>query len=91
MIYVKVRWKHSFPDEPVLICSELDRERWEVRKVEIFPSGRMGYAGPGGAIGGTGLGQEPWPSLEQIAEDPQFEPAKISKAEFDAIWAKATA
>ena len=50
----------------------------------------MGYAGPEGAIGGTRLGQEPWPSFEEIAEDPQFEPDAISKAEFDEIWAKAT-
>jgi hypothetical protein len=91
MIYLKVKWNHSFPNEPVLLYSELDRERWEVRKVEIFPSGRMGYAGPGGAVGGTKLGKEPLPSFEQIADDPEFEPAVVSRAEFDEIWAKATA
>ncbi len=91
MTYLKVKWNHSFSDEPVLLYSELDRERWEVRKVEVFPSGRMGYAGPGGAIGGTQLSTEPLPSFERIAADPEFEPAVILKTEFDKIWAKATA
>jgi hypothetical protein len=91
MIYIKVKWNHSFPDEPVLLYSELDRERWEVRKVEIFPGGRMGYAGPGVAVGGTERGSVPVPPLEQIAEEPEFEPATITQAEFDEIWAKATA
>jgi hypothetical protein len=45
MIYIKVKWSHSFPDEPILLYSELDRERCEIRKVEAFPGGRMGYAG----------------------------------------------
>ena len=90
MIYIKVKWKHSHRDEPVLLYSELDRERWEVRKVEIFPDGRMGYAGPGIAVGGSGLGLVPVPSLEQIAESPEFEPETISKAEFDKVWARAT-
>jgi hypothetical protein len=36
--YLKVKWNRSFPDEPKLLCSELDRERWEIRKVEFFPA-----------------------------------------------------
>jgi hypothetical protein len=90
MVYIKVKWKHDNPNEPVLLYSELDRERWEVRKVDIFPDGRMGYAGPGIAVGGTELGLMPTPPLEEIAEDPEFEPETISKAEFDNVWAKAT-
>jgi hypothetical protein len=33
----------------------------------------------------------PVPSLGQIAEESEFEPATIPKAEFDEIWSKATA
>jgi hypothetical protein len=95
MTYLKVKWDHSSfpfsPNRPVFIYSELDRERWELRKVEIFPNGRMGYASPDVAVGGTDLSTEPLPSLKDIATDPVFEPAAISKAEFDEIWAKATA
>ena len=36
MSYLKVKWNRSFPDEPMPLYSELDRERWEVRKVEFL-------------------------------------------------------
>jgi hypothetical protein len=91
MTYLKVKWNHSFPNEPALLYSELDRDRWEIRKVEVFPGGSMGYAGPDGAVEGTNLGVEPVPSVEEIAADPEFEPEVISKAEFEKVWAKATA
>jgi hypothetical protein len=89
--YLKVEWKHSFSDEPVLLYSELDGDRWELRKVEIFPDGKMGYAGPGVAVGGTKLGLVPVPSFERIAADPEFEPVVIARLEFETVWAKATA
>ena len=75
----------------MLIYSELDHERWELRKVEIFPDGRMLYADPEVEFEETGLGQMPLPSLEEIAADPEFEPEVISKVEFEKIWAMATA
>ena len=34
-LYVKVRWDHEFVEEPVEVFSELDNDRYEVRKVEI--------------------------------------------------------
>jgi hypothetical protein len=88
--YLKVKWNHTFTNEPVLLYGELDGERRELRKVEIFPGGKMGCAGPGGSTGGTELSDEPLPSREQIATDPQFEPVSIPGPEFEAIWAKAT-
>lgn len=30
MTYLKVKWIHAHADEPVLIYSELDHERWEL-------------------------------------------------------------
>ena len=44
MRYIKVKWIHSYPDEPVLLYSEIDDSGWEVRKVEVFPDGAYGYA-----------------------------------------------
>ncbi len=44
MKYIKVKWLHSHPDEPVLLYSELDKDRWETRKVEVFADGRIGFA-----------------------------------------------
>ena len=91
MTYLKVKWIHAYPDQPVLIYSELDHERWELRKVEIFSDGRIWYADAEVEVGDTGLGQMPLPSVEEIAADPQFVPEVISNAEFEKIWAMATA
>ncbi len=87
MNYIQVKWKHVFPAEPVLMYSELDENRWEVRKVEVFPDGHRGYASTAGSFGGTRLGKEPIPPLAEIAADSQFEPAEISREEFERVWA----
>ena len=86
MNYFKVKWKHSFPDEPVWIYSEVDENRWELRKIEIFSNGRIGYASPTESTGETRLAEEPIPPLIKISNDPQFEPSEISKSEFEEIW-----
>ena len=90
MDYIKVKWNHSFPDEPVWLYSEIDNERWEVRKVEVFSDGRMGFANKNRSSDTTELGEEPLPELADIAADPQFEPLGITQSEFDAVWLSAT-
>ena len=89
MGYIKVKWVHSFSDEPVLLYSELDSERWETRKVEVFADGRMNYADRTTSSGDTKLSIEPLPTLDQIDADPQFEPEEITKTEFETVWKKA--
>lgn len=88
MKYVRVGWKHQHPDEPVLLYSELDADRWEVRKVEVFRDGRCGYASADVSSGGTMLGKVPVPELTEIAKDAQFEPVEISREEFEVVWAR---
>jgi hypothetical protein len=89
--HIRVRWRRALVDEPVELLSELDEERWEVRKVEIFADGRMTYAWGKGASGDTRLGECAVPPLAEIAADPQFEPAEISRDEFEAVWSRAFA
>jgi hypothetical protein len=86
MIYLKVRWIHNLPDEPVLPYSELDEGRWEIRKVEIFPDHSVGFAGANSKAKDTRLGEVPVPSIEDIASNPEFEPQEISAADFELIW-----
>jgi hypothetical protein len=86
---LRVRWKQSQPDTPILLYSELDEHRWEVRKVEVFADGRMTYAEGRGSTGDTQLGEVPVPAIADIASDPEFEPEAITRAEFDAVFDKA--
>lgn len=86
MIYLRCRLKHSFRDEPTLLYSELDDERWECRKVEIFADGRTGYADRHQESGSTILGSVPVPSLAEITADLQFDPIEVSKEEFESVW-----
>ncbi len=89
MDYIKVSWKQDNPHTPVLLYSEMDDERWEVRKVEVFPDGSFGYADRSTSRGTTFLGLEPIPTLSEIAAIPEFEPVAITKDEFEAMWLKA--
>ena len=86
MTYLKVRWIHKSPDDPVLLYSELDDERREIRKVEIFPDHSIGFASANSKAKDTRLGEVPVPSIEEIAADPEFEPREISLADFELIW-----
>ncbi len=51
----------------------------------------MLYADPDVEFEETGLSTMPFPPLEKIAADPESELEVISKAEFEKIWAMATA
>jgi hypothetical protein len=87
MQYLKVKWIHTNPEYPVWLYSELDNDRWETRKVEVFSNGTIGFADSAESFGTTELGIEPIPRLEEIVSDPQFLPEEISRNEFDEIWA----
>lgn len=89
MRYIKVVWNHSLPAEPVLLYSELDDNGWELRKVEQFRDGKLGYADSDVKIGSTRLSIEALPSLSEIARQSQFIPLEISREEFEAIWRQA--
>jgi hypothetical protein len=90
MTYLKVKWKHSNPEEPIWLYSELDDSRWEVRKIEIFPDGHYGFASATEASTDTGLGEVPVPPIGEIAAIPEFEPEAISKEEFEKVWSRRT-
>ena len=87
--FIRVGWKHSNPEHPISLYSEIDEERWEVRKVDLFADGRLGYASARGTFGNTLLGDHPVPSVVELASNPEFEPAEISRTEFEVVWDKA--
>jgi len=87
MHYIRVARKHARPSEPVMLYSERDEGRWELRKVEVYRDGRPAYASATEKTSNTKLSESPLPDLEEVAEDPQFEPVEITRAEFEAQWA----
>jgi len=84
--YIHVRWLHEFADEPIDLWTEIDADRYEVRKLEFFRDGRVGYAGPEGDALGTRLGIEPIPPLNEIVADRQFVPEEVAKEAFEERW-----
>ena len=86
MQYIRVQWIHSLPAEPITLLSELDDQRYEVRKLELFANGTAGRASRKDRVGSTRLGKVPMPSLEEINSDPQFRAEEISQVEFEAAW-----
>ncbi len=88
MRYLYIKWIHKNPGDPVHLYSELDDERYEVRKVEVFADGRRGFADAHEEYAGTVLGTMPVPPLAEIAADKQFEPKEIAVEEFQRIWLK---
>ena len=84
--FIKVLWQHRFPSEPVELWMELNGHRDEVRKLEIWSDGRIGYAVSGTEVGGTRLSEKPIPPLAEIAADLAFEPHEISRFAFEKSW-----
>ena len=89
LTYLKTAWTHNFRDEPVEIWCELTFDRIEVRVVEIFADGRIGFASRASSSGSTRLSESPIPSVDEIAMDPQFKPVVVTCSEFEATWSKA--
>ena len=87
MKYVRLKWNHNNPDEPVWIFSELDSDGREIRKIECFQNGFCDIAAATGSSGTASLMTLPLPDLAALARrDPEFEPVEITQKEFEEVW-----
>lgn len=86
MVYIYVEWIHDFIDEPIILISELDENRYETRKIEIYKDGQVGFAYNDVEVLKTGLGIEPVPSIDQIESESEFSPKEITKEDFEKFW-----
>lgn len=84
--YIDVEWRHDHANDPVRLVSSLDEARWEVRKLEFFRDGSVGYASSVRHSPQTRLGTVQVPSISEINSDDQFRAAEISAQEFNALW-----
>ena len=89
MSYLKVHWIHKNLNDPVVLMSELDADRYEVRKVEVFADGRLGFASTDQASEETVLSEKAVPDASEIAADPQFVVQEIDAEEFERTWVAA--
>jgi hypothetical protein len=88
--YIYSKWKNSPAGSPVEFYSELDPNRYETRKVEVFANGQLGFASGTATTKGTRLGITPVPHISEILSQHEFEIKEISKKEFEVKWLEAT-
>lgn len=89
-IFIDVVWTHDFEAEPIRLVSQLDYERYEVRKLEFFRDGRVGYADGHRSAMGTELGKLPVPQLTEINSDLQFSARVVESTLFERLWSQHT-
>jgi hypothetical protein len=88
MNYIDVEWKTAGPTEPFRMVSELDKQRFETRKLEFFRSGAVGSASSIHTTTDTRLGSEPIPQLAEVNDDTQFSGKELTAAEFRELWSQ---
>lgn len=88
--YIFSKWKNSPEGCPDEFYSELNSTRREIRKVEVFKGGELGFASKSGASSNTRLGTEPVPSVAAIQRQAEFDIEEISKEDFEVMWKTAT-
>ena len=86
MKYIRLKWNHTNPDEPVYIFSELDDRGKEIRKIECFRNGFCDIADADRRSGAAALTTLPLPDLKVLTRDPEFKGTEISREEFENIW-----
>ena len=87
MEYIDVEWIHKKIADPVRLVSELDACRSEIRKLEFFLDGKVGFASRSQNSHGTELGIEyAVPSLAEINQSPEFNGVSISSQDFETLW-----
>lgn len=88
--YIYSKWHNSPADSPVEFYSELNSNRFETRKVEVFKDGSLGFASDKASSKTTKLGIAPVPPLAEIAKQPEFDIRTITAQQFEAKWKEAT-
>ena len=90
MEYLKVSWIHEDDNFPILLYSELDEERYEVRKIEIYRNDLFGLASLNCEYNGSILGAGPVPDTTEINKEPEFIVHETTKEEFEEVWMRYT-
>jgi len=84
--YIDVRWLHSNPEYPVRLVSEIGPDRYEVRKIELYLDGRVGYASKRVSSSDTRLSETTIPPLAEINAQSEFSGIEITASDFETLW-----
>ena len=76
MKYFKVEWKQDHPDEPIWLYYEVDHKNNEVRRVEEYRDGHMGYVSAE-ASHLAFRAEAPLPPIDEINRNPEFDAKEI--------------
>jgi hypothetical protein len=89
MRYIDVKWLHENAGDPIRLVSELNLDGYEMRKLEFFRDGSVGFAFASGASHGVELGTASVPPLDEINAIGEFDGVEISSADFEVLWTTA--
>jgi len=84
--YIDVHWKHESNAYPIRLVSEVGADNFEIRKLEFFSDGTVGYATKIHNSRETELGIDVVPNIQEINSDPIFTGKVISQQEFVKLW-----
>lgn len=85
--YIDLTWLHDSDQYPYRIVFEINKDRYEIRKLEFYCSGEVGFADlQHNSI--TKLGEHKVPALFKITSQRDFEGKTISKRQFEKLWWK---
>lgn len=76
MRYIDVMWLHHDPEYPIRLVSEIDSDDYEIRKLEFFQDGSVGFASATASQHGVELGTVPVPSISEIVGMEDFRARK---------------
>ncbi|HEY3606926.1 MAG TPA: hypothetical protein VGL06_05470 [Pseudonocardiaceae bacterium] len=86
MKYQHVKWRHDLPHQPTDIYTELDDDRWETRKVEVFADGRIQYSDGTDSTGATDLGEVRSPTPQEAPDSAVLTTIAIDEPTFEHMW-----
>ena len=84
--YFRCKWIHENEDYPVQLISEIDSNRFEIRKIEVYSNGKYGFAYDDVEFNNTSLGTIPVPEFSEINENTEFALSEMTEEEFDFLW-----
>ena len=95
MKFIKIIWEHDYEDEPITILIEIDDNRMENKRIEIYKDGNSKFASKPDHLDLNRLSESPFPPVEKFnalndkVEDSwkeEVRASEISCHEFYAHW-----